>query len=388
MPACSSAIDLKTYDRLVRGIYDASLDIKRWQRFLRNLANALNAPSGILRVQDLQTKQVGLYITDGLDPDYQQQYRDYFVHIDPLMSLPDRFATGTVVQTATCMPAAYKQSEYYNDYAVPQCMEHVVGCFPVRNNNRVAVLGVQRPAQAGIYNEAEVALIEHLVPHLQRGFQINSHLMECNSKASATCELLQRLQVGVVLVDAQANVVFINTRAEAFLQQETILQTSANKLQVKNSIDNRNLQKLIHDASQNDICSGGSLNLKQATTDQVLNVTVVPLNQHIEPYFSFGEVQASAALFIDSVDRSRTMSAESLTQRYGMSPAESRLAVALANGDSLEQIAAQFKLSKNTLRSQLKACFHKTGTGRQAELVRLILCDPATLLQDMDTLHD
>lgn len=73
MPACSPAIDLETYDRLVRGIYDASLDIERWQAFLHDLASALNAPSSILRVQDLQSKQVGLYITEGLDPHYQQQ---------------------------------------------------------------------------------------------------------------------------------------------------------------------------------------------------------------------------------------------------------------------------------------------------------------------------
>lgn len=382
--ARTPAIDLDTYDRLVRGIYDAALDIERWRLFLHELARALNAPSSILRVQDLQTKQVGIYITDGIDPHYQQQYRDYFVHIDPLMSLPDRYPSEAVLQLATCMPASYKQSEYYNDYAVPQGMEHVVGCFPVRNNNRVAVLGVQRPHKNGLYNEQEVALMEHLVPHLQRGFQISSLLMACDNKVSATCELLQRLHVGVVLVDAESNVVFTNAQAEALLRQETVLQMSANKLQLKNSADNRSLQKLIYDASYSDVCTGGSLSLKQAAMDKTLNVTVVPINRDIKSDFTFGTVQATAAVFIASTEQTRSISEALLAQLYGMSPAEARLAAALANGESLEQIAEQFELSKNTLRSQLKACFHKTGTRRQAELVRLILCDPVTLLQNTD----
>ncbi|WP_152638808.1 helix-turn-helix transcriptional regulator [Marinobacter santoriniensis] len=44
---------------------------------------------------------------------------------------------------------------------------------------------------------------------------------------------------------------------------------------------------------------------------------------------------------------------------------EARLAGALANGYSLEKIAETFRLSRNTVRTQLKSCFQKTGgTGR------------------------
>jgi len=56
-----------------------------------------------------------------------------------------------------------------------------------------------------------------------------------------------------------------------------------------------------------------------------------------------------------------------------LTPAEARLAAALATGATLEQIAAAHRVTEATLRSQLRSIFSKTGTSRQAELVRLAL---------------
>ena len=56
-----------------------------------------------------------------------------------------------------------------------------------------------------------------------------------------------------------------------------------------------------------------------------------------------------------------------------LTPAETRLAVALTNGESLRDFVRRTGVSIETARSQLKACFAKTGTHRQSELVCLLL---------------
>jgi DNA-binding CsgD family transcriptional regulator len=58
---------------------------------------------------------------------------------------------------------------------------------------------------------------------------------------------------------------------------------------------------------------------------------------------------------------------------FGLTPAEARLAVHLVTGESLRSAAAKLSISYETARSQLKNIFNKTGTGRQAELVVVIL---------------
>jgi DNA-binding CsgD family transcriptional regulator/PAS domain-containing protein len=61
-----------------------------------------------------------------------------------------------------------------------------------------------------------------------------------------------------------------------------------------------------------------------------------------------------------------------LEQAFGLTPAEARLAAKLAGGATLPEISASERVSRETLRSRLKAIFDKTGTSRQAELVLLL----------------
>lgn len=57
---------------------------------------------------------------------------------------------------------------------------------------------------------------------------------------------------------------------------------------------------------------------------------------------------------------------------YQLTGAELRLTAALSVGLSLEAYSLKYQVSIHTTRSQLKSIFAKTGTRRQADLVRLI----------------
>ena len=54
---------------------------------------------------------------------------------------------------------------------------------------------------------------------------------------------------------------------------------------------------------------------------------------------------------------------------FGLTNAEARLASAICQGQDLNTVASAFGVSRQTLRSQLKVVFAKTGARRQAELV-------------------
>jgi DNA-binding CsgD family transcriptional regulator len=57
---------------------------------------------------------------------------------------------------------------------------------------------------------------------------------------------------------------------------------------------------------------------------------------------------------------------------FDLSPAELRVAAALLAGKSPEHYAHEAQVSLNTVRTQLKSLFRKTGTSRQSELVALL----------------
>jgi len=64
---------------------------------------------------------------------------------------------------------------------------------------------------------------------------------------------------------------------------------------------------------------------------------------------------------------------ELLRCHFGLTPAEARLAVHLAAGETLRSAEAKLSIRYETARTHLKSIFQKTGTCRQAELVVAIV---------------
>ena len=64
---------------------------------------------------------------------------------------------------------------------------------------------------------------------------------------------------------------------------------------------------------------------------------------------------------------------EILQSLFGLTPAETRLALLVGDGYALREIGEMIGVSSNTLKTQLASIFRKTGTSRQAQVVRLML---------------
>jgi DNA-binding CsgD family transcriptional regulator len=86
---------------------------------------------------------------------------------------------------------------------------------------------------------------------------------------------------------------------------------------------------------------------------------------------------ASALVFFHDVRQNPGLDPAIVADTFGLTPAEARLAVTLASGIAVKTIAAQRKVEVSTVRTQLRSILAKTGTNRQAELVRVLLGLPA-----------
>jgi DNA-binding CsgD family transcriptional regulator len=70
-----------------------------------------------------------------------------------------------------------------------------------------------------------------------------------------------------------------------------------------------------------------------------------------------------------------------LQHRFGFTPAEARLAAALAEGLTLEEFATTKGISVGTARAQLKSAMEKADVHTQAQLVGTILRSLAALVR-------
>lgn len=78
-----------------------------------------------------------------------------------------------------------------------------------------------------------------------------------------------------------------------------------------------------------------------------------------------------AAIFIEA-DVTASSLDEALIQNYRLTRAESRLAVAVASGESLHQYLERNCVGIETVRTQMKQILSKTGTHRQLDFIKLV----------------
>ena len=95
---------------------------------------------------------------------------------------------------------------------------------------------------------------------------------------------------------------------------------------------------------------------------------VLPIRHRALDLFS----GAAAMLVLTPVTAPAAPPVELMQSLFDLTAAEARVARLLASGDRLDDIAASGGVSRNTVRSQLRAVMEKTGSSRQQDVVALL----------------
>jgi DNA-binding CsgD family transcriptional regulator len=119
------------------------------------------------------------------------------------------------------------------------------------------------------------------------------------------------------------------------------------------------------------------IRVSRPTNRAPYEVLVTPLLQRATQPILLG---AWAAVFVCDPAAEQTASLAALQRAYGLSAAEARLMQGLLAGETLGSIAEKRSVSKETIRSQIRSVFTKTGTSNQNQLLRLGLRSLAALL--------
>lgn len=82
----------------------------------------------------------------------------------------------------------------------------------------------------------------------------------------------------------------------------------------------------------------------------------------------------SAVLIVSDPDRRCAPSSNKLRAAFHLTPAEAKIAALLAAGVDPGSISDELQISRETVRTHIKAIFAKTETHRQAELVAVLSC--------------
>jgi DNA-binding CsgD family transcriptional regulator len=219
------------------------------------------------------------------------------------------------------------------------------------------------------------ALVRFLKPHIKAA--LHSHLAASRNPSANLQSTLDSLALGVILLSPKGQVVTMNRAAERLLAKGGGLRASREGLLAERAEESARLKQLVAEATAASARAG----LEPAGVLTVSRRNHFPLQLLVSPArgFDLDEKHPVRAIVFagDSAQRVGPTH-DTLRVLFGLTPAECRLAMLLADGHSPTAIAEKGGVSRNTLKSQLSSIYGKTGTSRQAQLVRLLLQLPAT----------
>jgi len=226
-------------------------------------------------------------------------------------------------------------------------------------------------------------MIRIVAPHMARAVQIHRQLAEVTTQKQWVLSTLDHLRVGVILLNAEGKPLHLNRAAERLATGLSGFAARRDGLSVSSATDTARLRRLIADAAGSAMgqnrAPGGCVRVRAAGgSDKTLQFQVVPLPLGLSERTWEQSLHGSCVAVFVSVSGGPRLSWTRVAAMHGITRAEARLASMLADGVSLEESAAALLVSIQTVRSQLKSVFAKTGVTRQAELVALLLGDMLT----------
>lgn len=378
----SSAVSFDQLQTLITDIYDAALDSHKWIDVLEKLVHTLQAEQAYMRTINTESNEIKLSYSYNKDPDWTQAYKDYYIHKDPwLNNLLKENKTVIACTHHHMSDKDYEALEYHRDLVTPQGIHYGLGGKILIKDKIANYLALNRDRKNNGFENEYLETLKILTPHIQKALLINEKTNDIKLENNFFRDILNQVNSPLLMVNEFGKILFINLLAEDIINQQANLTIKNNHIIILSQEENNKLQSLINQATANNtsLQQGGAMCYTNTANHTSVSILVSPVNPELVN--SDIKINNSALLILSANQLQNTFSIERLKGLYNFTPAEARLSMYLCQGLTLEEVSEILSLSKNTLRSQLRSCFYKTGISRQSELIRLVNNGPAGLIR-------
>lgn len=381
--------DLDAFDRVIASIHDAMLDDSRWRESSALIDEACGTKGNHLVILDSHVRGPNrslpewlfdeCYFRGELRQELAREYlEDFFPHderVPRLMQLPDRRVTHV---SDLYSERELKTSATYNDFlrrAECQCSLHVRMNGP---DGLDVILVFADPIDAAGWSSGRIETLERLVGHIRQFVRVRHALVSADGLAASLADLLDRTEIGVIYLDHRGMIVNANSNACAVLREGDGLSDRGGFLRARLAADDGRLGSLLRDSlpGRGRQPAGGSMTVERSPLLPRLVLHVQPVTgRHIDSSHSLGGAAPSVAalvLVVDPGTRTR-IDAGIVAETFHLTRAESQVAVALAEGSTVRDIATATHRQVSSVKWLAKQIHAKCGITRRAELAHMVI---------------
>jgi len=262
-----------------------------------------------------------------------------------------------------------RKDRFYQEIALPSEVPYICMTNLENDDGAFIALAAVRSREEGHITSEQRRVFAHLAPHARAAVRMELALGRRGPELLAGA--MEALSIPAFVCDDQGKVRALTHAAESLVTRGRGLELANGTLRAMRPIDAKALREAI----------GAALAARATPGPAVLRTVIVRGEETGAPVildiFALPSrcVTASArftpcVLVVARGERgTRAQRAGVLQLAYGMTPAESEVALLLAEGKSVEVIANDRSVAPGTVRQQIKSILHKMGVERQLEIV-------------------
>lgn len=359
-------------------LYEASWRPEHWPEVLRLLcAEVVPARSAAILVDDRQNGRRQVLGHHGLPRGAVLAYNLGLARHDPVFRMQEQQPVGVARQVADHRAMRECNPLYYRLVMKPANLGFVAALTIYRDDEWHVGLGVHRGFDDEPFSSFDESTIAELFPHLRRAVRIHREFQLLRTRDNQLVAALSRLTLGVIVLSPTGQILHRNEMADLLLESHPAVgMTPDGKLKVWSREEQSQLDSLIESlaaADPRDVeTRAQALGFHHPDRELPLTIMAAPLDEAPDG-LDMEDHRGCVALYLSDPESPTFVQAEALQKVYGMSPAEAAVAIGLANGLTLSEIARSNGVSQETVRSQLKSVFSRMGVKRQQDVIRVIL---------------
>ena len=369
--------DQDAFERILASLYEAMLDDALWPATSALIDEACGLQGNALLIgtgpkDDAQTRYVGLHYRGERREDYEREYLTVYYPIDESVprfrQLPD---SQLVPLTDLYTEQELKTSLAYNEgHPKGNTQNSVTARLDGLDGTRIAWLAAD-PVAPGGWDSSQLALLKGLLPHIRQFVRVRQALANAQALGASTIDLLGTRRIGIIHLDRRGQIVEANDRARSILRHSDGLLERDGMLRAREPAAHTRLERLIARALPSArLAVSGSLLLHRSALLPPFIVHVKPVGIRQPDY---GVQHVAALVLITEPGRPSPIDPHLVAETLGLTPAEGQIAVRLAKGQTVREIAEATGRTPETIRWHLKHIYHKQQLSGQADLIRVVL---------------
>jgi DNA-binding CsgD family transcriptional regulator len=360
---------------LIGDIYDAALDPGLWIEVLGKTRAFIGGWAIALSWKDSVSKRGGSYFAEGgQDPHYHQLYFEKYIKVDPFTTTQFVVEIEEPKSFLEVLPhAELIETRIYKEWAQPQGIVDALMCLIDRSTTSVGFLVVFRNERDGFVDDETRRRARLVIPHIRRAVLIGKVIDLAKTEAASLADTLDGISAGMFLVDSAGRIVQANAPGHTMLRTATVLHVEGARLIANDPQADQMLAETFATAGAGDAAVG-----TRGVAVPLLARDGERYVAHVLPLTSGARRQAGAsyaavaALFVNKAALDTPSPPEAIAKAYKLTPMELRVLLAIVEIGGVPEVAEALGVAETTVKTHLGHLYGKTGTHRQADLVKLV----------------